>query len=341
MLPGKFLPHPCSQIPDLPNPSHILPHGSYLVNLAQEDAEKSKQAYTAFLDDLHRCESLGIKLYNFQYAFPFPLPHFPPLKLTHPPPSNSPGASGSSPRESAIARIAKHLNAAHAATSSVIPVLETMAGGGTVLGSTFSDLADIIALVDDKSRIGVCLDTCHVFAAGYDLRDPAAFAATLADFDRTIGLRYLKALHLNDSKTPLGSRRDLHANIGTGFLGLGAFWNVLNERRFEGLPMVLETPIDEGGAGAGPGVEDKGVWAAEIKLLEGLVGMDRGGTAFVDLEAGLARRGEGVREKGLEAFERRVEKERRMVGRGKGMGKAKAKKEKKKKKVESEEEGSE
>lgn len=185
------------------------------------------------------------------------------------------------------------------------------------MGSTFTDLAEIIALVDDKSRIGVCLDTCHVFAAGYDLRDPSAFAATLADFDRTIGLRYLKALHLNDSKAPLGSRRDLHANIGTGFLGLGAFWNVLNERRFEGLPMVLETPIDEGGGESGPGVEDKGVWAKEIKLLERLVGMDRLGTEFLDLEAELARKGEGVREKGLEAFEKKVEKERKQGMKGK------------------------
>ena len=115
----------------------MLPHGSYLVNLAQEDSEKAKQAYEAFLDDLLRCEALDIKLYNFH-----------------------PGWTGSAPRPSAIGRIAAALNRAHAATANVVPVLETMAGSGNVIGSTFADLRDIINLVSDKSRIGVCIDTC-------------------------------------------------------------------------------------------------------------------------------------------------------------------------------------
>ncbi|KAL9013890.1 MAG: hypothetical protein Q9173_001437 [Seirophora scorigena] len=217
---------------------HVLPHGSYLVNLAQENAEKAAQAYGSFVEDLRRCEALGIKLYNFH-----------------------PGTTNNQPRPAAIARIASALNRALSATTTVTPLLETMAGSGTVIGSTFADLAAIIALVDDKSRVGVCLDTCHLFAAGYDLRAPSAFAAVLRDFDATVGLRYVKALHLNDSKAPLGSRRDLHANIGTGFLGLRAFWNAMNERAFEGLPMVLETPIDrkvdDGAEKEDSGVDDK------------------------------------------------------------------------------------
>ncbi|MCJ1468840.1 hypothetical protein MMC07_007470 [Pseudocyphellaria aurata] len=278
---------------------HILPHGSYLVNLAQEDTTKAQKAYTAFLDDLHRCEALGIKFYNFH-----------------------PGFTGSSPRTAAIARIAAHLNAAHMATKSITPVLETMAGTGNVIGSTFTDLRDIIALVQDKSRVGVCLDTCHVFAAGYDLRKPDSFAAVLEDFESTVGLRYLKAVHLNDSKTPLGSHRDLHANIGTGFLGLSAFWNVMNERRFEGLPMVLETPIDREDAD-GKVSEDKGVWAREIKLLEGLVGMEMEGKAFRAMEAELAQEGQADREKHQSAFERKAAKEAKTANKNEGKRKRK------------------
>jgi AP endonuclease-1 len=155
----------------------------------------------------------------------------------------------------------------------VITLLENMAGAGNVIGSTWEDLRDIIALIDDKSRIGVCIDTCHSFAAGYDLRSPEAFKKTMDAFADIVGIKYLKALHLNDSKAPLSSNRDLHANIGTGFLGLRAFHNVVNYAPFQDLPMVLETPIDKKGDD-GKTVEDKGVWATEIKLLEGLIGVD-------------------------------------------------------------------
>jgi len=229
---------------------HVLPHGSYLVNLAQPDPEKADQAYTCFLDDLQRCEALGIKLYNFH-----------------------PGSSGKNPRPEAIARIAAQLNKAHKATTSVVTVLENMAGSGNVIGSTWEDLRDIIALIEDKSRVGVCIDTCHTFAAGYDLRSPEAFKKTMDSFAKTVGMSYLKALHLNDSKAPFSSNRDLHANIGTGFLGLRAFHNIVNFEAFQDMPMVLETPIDKKGAD-GKAVEDKGVWATEIKLLEGLIGID-------------------------------------------------------------------
>lgn len=195
-------------------------------------------------------------------------------------------------------------------------VLETMAGGGTAIGSTFDDLAAIIALIDNKSRIGVCIDTCHIFAAGYDLRSRAAFESTLARFEETIGLEYLKAVHLNDSKTPLGSRLDRHANIGVGFLGLGAFWNIMNDARFENLPIILETPAEDAA-----GKEDKGVYAREIKLLEKLVGMERDGEKFGALEAELAQRGEAERRIAMEKFEKKEMKVAKEREKAKGKGK--------------------
>ena len=252
---------------------HCLPHGSYLVNLAQAEPEKADQAYTCFLDDLQRCDALGIKLYNFH-----------------------PGSSGKNPRPEAIARIAAQLNKAHKATKSVITVLENMAGAGNVIGSTWEDLRDIIAFVEDKSRVGVCIDTCHTFAAGYDLRSPEAFTKTMDSFSTIVGMPYLKALHLNDSKAPLSSNRDLHANIGTGFLGLRAFHNVVNFAPFQDLPMVLETPIDKKGSD-GKAVEDKGVWATEIKLLEGLIGADPESEDFKKEEQRLYNLGADERKK--------------------------------------------
>lgn len=151
---------------------HTLPHGSYLVNLAQADESKASQAYKGFLDDLERCEQLGIKLYNFH-----------------------PGSTGGEARPAAIARIAAQLNKSHKATKSVITVLENMAGAGNVIGSTWEDLRDIIALVEQKDRVGVCIDTCHAFAAGHDLRTPDAFNKTMAAFDEIVGCKYLKAFH--------------------------------------------------------------------------------------------------------------------------------------------------
>lgn len=287
---------------------HILPHGSYLVNLAAKDPAKATQAYTSFLDDLHRCESLGIGLYNFH-----------------------PGNTNGEPRPEALARIADRLNEAHRATSTVITLLENMAAGNNTIGGPFSDLATIINLVHDKSRVGVCLDTCHAFAAGYDLRSPEACRATLQEFDDTIGAEYLKAVHLNDSKAPLGSRRDLHYNIGLGFLGLRSFHNVMNEPRFWGLPLVLETPIDHKN-GEGKEVEDKGVWAREIKMLEGLVGMDVEGVEFRRLEGELWERGmkergrlqEVVERKAAEAVKKAAKGGKKVEKKGKGKGKGKA-----------------
>ncbi|KAJ3495136.1 hypothetical protein NLG97_g3608 [Lecanicillium saksenae] len=252
---------------------HALPHGSYLVNLAQSDPAKATQAYNAFVDDLTRCEQLGIKLYNFH-----------------------PGSTLGDSRDAAIGRIAAQLNKSHKATSSVITVLENMAGAGNVIGSTWEDLRDIIALVDDKSRVGVCIDTCHAFAAGHDMRTPEAFAKTLGEFRKIVGIKYLKAFHLNDSKAPFASNRDLHANIGTGFLGLRAFHSVMNEDSFCGMPMVLETPIDKKD-NKGKSIEDKQVWADEIKLLESLIGMDADSEEFAALEKKLQAQGAAERQR--------------------------------------------
>lgn len=290
--------------------SHALPHGSYLVNLAHTDKDRTEQAYNSFLDDLKRCESLGIKLYNF-----------------HPGVANSTGGD----RQAAIAHLASNINRAHDETSTVVTVLENMAAGGNVLGSTFEDLRDIIALIEDKERVGVCLDTCHAFAGGYDLRTPEAFGRSMAELEEVVGFKYLRALHMNDSKAPFASHRDLHANIGTGFLGLRAFHNIVNESRFAGLPLILETPVDdldENGTQRkdekGKDKEDKGIWAREIKLLESMVGMDIESEEFKKIEVELARRGEPERKRLLEQIEKK--KAKSSAG-GKARGKGKKSKE--------------
>ncbi|OKL61112.1 hypothetical protein UA08_03465 [Talaromyces atroroseus] len=272
---------------------YILPHGSYLVNLAQEEEAKAKQAFDSFLDDLRRCEQLGIKLYNFH-----------------------PGAVGQSTLESAISRLANALTKALSETETVTPVLETMCGHGTTIGGPLSELGAVISQIPEKfhSRIGVCIDTCHSFAYGYDLVSPEGFNSFMQEFDDKIGLKFLRALHLNDSKAPQGSKRDLHANIGTGFLGLRAFHNVMNEERFQGLPMILETPIDRpgpdiGGSNKSKPIEDKSVWAREIKLLESLIGMDPESSEFRSLEAQLSDEGRAERQKHQEQYERKLETE--------------------------------
>ncbi|KAJ9628386.1 DNA-(apurinic or apyrimidinic site) lyase [Knufia peltigerae] len=272
---------------------HIVPHGSYLVNLATEDEAKSAQSYATFIDDLRRCEALGIRYYNFH-----------------------PGGAGQSPFNEAVARLAGNLNRALAETKTVVPLLENMAGHGTLIGGRFGDLRDVIDLIkpEFRARIGVCIDTCHSFAAGYDLRSPEAFAATMKEFDETVGLKYLKALHLNDSKAPLGSHRDLHQNIGLGFLGLRAFHNVMNFPAFEGLPLILETPCERPDPSDPKGkktIDDKNVWATEIKLLESLIGMDVQSETFKSLEKDLADKGRKEREAMQKQFDKKVEEQKK------------------------------
>ncbi|KAH0841609.1 DNA (apurinic or apyrimidinic site) lyase, endon uclease [Fonsecaea pedrosoi] len=266
--------------------SHIVPHGSYLVNLATDDEDKAKQSYDAFIDDLHRCEALGIRYYNFH-----------------------PGGAGQSPFAEAITRLATRLNRALAETKTVVPLLENMAGHGTLIGGRFSDLRDVISQIkpEYRSRIGVCIDTCHAFAAGYDLRSPEDFKKTMNEFDSVVGFKYLKAMHLNDSKMPLGSHRDLHQNIGLGFLGLRAFHNVMNEPRFQNLPLILETPCENPDPSDPKGkkmIEDKSIWATEIKLLESLIGMDPESEEFQRLENELSERGKAERDQMQAQYER-------------------------------------
>jgi AP endonuclease 1 len=282
--------------------SHVLPHGSYLVNLAQEEKDRAKQSYDAFLDDLHRCEALGIKYYNFH-----------------------PGAAIKSSMPEAIGRLANQLNQALAETKTVVPVLENMAGSGTVIGAKFSDLRDVIAQIkpEFKSRIGVCLDTCHSFAAGYDLRTPESFRKVFQEFDDVVGLKYLKAIHLNDSKAPFNSNRDLHQNIGLGFLGLRAFHNVMNEPRLQNMPLILETPCDKPDPSDPKGkkvIEDKGIWTREIKLLESLIGMDPEGEEFKSIEKELSDKGKAERAKMQKQFEDKNEKAKKKLDKDRERG---------------------
>ncbi|KZP19724.1 AP endonuclease [Athelia psychrophila] len=220
------------------SPAHVLPHGSYLINLGNPDPEKREKSYECFLDDLQRCELLGLELYNFH-----------------------PGSTvGQATRSESIALISASLNRAHKATQSVVTVLENMAGAGNIIGATFEDLGDIVRGVEDKTRVGVCLDTCHLFAAGYDIRTKEGWQKTMDDFDAQVGLPYLRGMHLNDSKALLASKRDRHENIGMGHLGLAAFHHILTDTRLHGLPLTLETPSFE--------VED--VWRKEVEVLNRL-----------------------------------------------------------------------
>ncbi|PBK60224.1 AP endonuclease, partial [Armillaria solidipes] len=216
-------------------PRDVLPHGSYLINLGNPDAEKRQKSYKCFVDDLNRCEQLGLEVYNFH-----------------------PGSSvGATTTGESIGLIAECLNRAHTATTSVVTVLENMAGSGHIIGSDFSHLADIIAAVEDKSRVGVCLDTCHMFAAGYDIRTKEGWEETLTKFDQRVGLSYLRGMHLNDSKTDFASNRDRHENIGMGYIGLAPFRHILTDPRVQGIPLILETPEPE-------------TWATEIEVLNEL-----------------------------------------------------------------------
>ncbi|RUS16728.1 xylose isomerase-like protein [Endogone sp. FLAS-F59071] len=235
----------------------VLPHGSYLVNLGNPDKAKREKSYVAFLDELRRCEQLGLKLYNFH-----------------------PGSTvGACTIEESIEYIATCINRAHEETKQMICVLENMvtefitialldptllAGAGHVIGSKFEELGEII------SRINRVLESAwiHVIRLqpknlGYDIRTPEAYRKTMALFANYIGFPFLRGLHLNDSKAPLGSRKDRHENIGKGLIGLEAFRMIMNDQRLNGIPFILETPLGE--------KNDLRVWKEEVELLYGLV----------------------------------------------------------------------
>jgi deoxyribonuclease-4 len=217
-------------------PEQVLPHDSYLINLGHAEAEPLQKSRNAFLDEMQRCEQLGLKLLNFH-----------------------PGAHlNKISEEQSLAIVADSINWALERSEGVTAVIENTAGQGTTLGYTFEHLAQIIEKVEDKSRVGVCLDTCHTFTAGYDLRTSDACEATFAEFDKVVGFNYLRGMHLNDSKPELGSRVDRHESIGKGKIGLECFRYIMNDARFDDIPMVLET-IDES------------LWPEEIKLLYGMI----------------------------------------------------------------------
>ena len=214
-------------------PEVVLPHDSFLINLGAPDPQKLHLSREAFLDETRRCEQLGLTMLNFH-----------------------PGSHLNQMDEAdCLARIAESLNLILAQTSGVTAVIESTAGQGSNLGFRFEHLAEIINQVEDKARVGVCIDTCHTFAAGYDLKSPVGYDATWDEFDRVIGFKYLRGMHLNDSKKGCGSRVDRHMPIGTGELGAEFFARLMKDPRFDGIPLILETP-------------DESLWAREITWLK-------------------------------------------------------------------------
>ncbi|MDE5719675.1 MAG: deoxyribonuclease IV, partial [Paramuribaculum sp.] len=201
-------------------PDAILPHDSYLINLGAPDPEKLDKSREAFLDEMKRCELLGLTMLNFH-------------------PGSHLKAMSS---DDCLDRIADSINLALDRTQGVKAVIENTAGQGTNLGFSFAQLARIIDRVADKTRIGVCIDTCHAFAAGYDLATPEGYEATWREFDDTVGFAYLSAMHINDSKRGLGSRIDRHESLGCGAIGIDFFSRLMADKRFDGIPLILETP---------------------------------------------------------------------------------------------------
>lgn len=187
-------------------------------------------------------------------------------------------------------------------TKFVKVVLENMAGAGNVVGGELEDLGTVIKLIEDKSRVGVCIDTCHAFAAGYDLRDQQTFDQFWDEFNDKIGYEYLAAIHLNDSKAPLGSHRDLHQNIGLGFLGLECFRLIMNKPELEGLPLILETPADEKAA--------RDIRGDEIKLLEWLTGKAGDDSEVLAKAEELSAQGEKERNEHQAKFDKKKEEKK-------------------------------
>ncbi|HIF9446176.1 TPA: deoxyribonuclease IV [Photobacterium damselae] len=201
------------------HPEAILPHDSYLINLGSPDAEKLEKSRNAFIDEMDRCQQLGLHLLNFH-----PGSHL--KKISE---------------RDCLALIAESINMAHQAVPNVVAVIENTAGQGSNLGWRFEHLAEIIAQVKDKTRVGVCIDTCHTFAAGYDLRTEQATEQTFAEFDQIVGMHYLRGMHLNDSKGKLGSHLDRHNSLGVGEIGWDCFRYLMQDPRFDNIPLVLET----------------------------------------------------------------------------------------------------
>lgn len=211
---------------------YILPHASYLINLGAPDPENLKKSRDAFLDEMKRCELLGLTLLNFH-----PGSHL--KKISE---------------RDCLAQIAEGINIALQETKGVTAVLENTAGQGTNLGYRFEHLAEIIDQVEDKNRVGICIDTAHTLAAGYDIRTEDGYYEIFNEIDKIVGLKYLRGIHLNDSLKELASRVDRHATIGDGVMGMTLFEVLMRDDRLEDIPIILETPDPER-------------WADEIALL--------------------------------------------------------------------------
>lgn len=216
---------------------HVLVHDSYLINLGHPREAEREKSLNAFIDEIRRCEALGLKLLNFH-----PGSHLNEISA-----------------QVCLDNIAESLNFAIANTAGVKLVLENTAGQGSNLGYDFAQLAYVIGKISNKDRIGVCIDTCHAFAAGYDLRSPQAYERTMSEFDRAISYKFLSGMHLNDTKNELGVRKDRHESLGRGFLGLAAFENIMNDPNIDEIPLILET-IDDS------------LWEEEIALLRSMQG---------------------------------------------------------------------
>jgi len=218
------------------SPKFILPHDSYLINLGHPENEALTKSQEAFLDEMQRCEQLGLAMLNFH-----PGSHLNQISV-----------------EECLDRIAETINITLDKTKGVIAVIENTAGQGSNVGFQFEHLAHIIHKVEDKERIGVCLDTCHTYSGGYNIKTEEGYKATFQHFDTIIGAKYLKAIHLNDTKKPYSSRVDRHDNIGKGLLGIDFFKRIMQDPRFEDMPLILETP-------------DETLWAEEIVLLRSFI----------------------------------------------------------------------
>ena len=213
----------------------ILPHDSYLINLAHPEKDGLEKSRKAFIDEMERCEALGLTMLNFH-----PGSHLRKISL-----------------DDALDRVAESVNIALEKTSGVTAVIENTAGQGSNLGFEFAHLARIIDGVEDKSRVGVCVDTCHTFTSGYPLNTFEEFTATFAEFDEIVGFNYLRGMHLNDSKPECGSHVDRHESLGQGKIGFDLFSYIIKDERFDGIPLILETPVPE-------------LWPDEIKRLKTL-----------------------------------------------------------------------
>lgn len=219
-------------------PGVILPHDSYLINLGHPEREGLEKSRASFVEEMQRCEALGLDRLNFH-----PGSHL--QKITS---------------VQSLDRIAESINIALEQSRGVTAVIENTAGQGSNLGFAFEHLAYIINKVEDKSRVGYCIDTCHAFAAGYDLRTAEACERTFAELDRVVGLGYLRGMHLNDAMKPLGSHVDRHAPLGDGEIGWECFRYIAADRRFDDIPLILETP-------------DEARWPEEIARLKVLAGV--------------------------------------------------------------------